>query len=269
MHQRHVALLPCRDMPSWEPDFDVYFATVDGAPASFLVDLAAGPNAPLASHPTRLQVRVTLAHPREDGMRDSQELEPLGQLEDALVEWLEHKYDAIYVGHLISDGALHVVAYAPTERVGEPSDLLEGFDPNDYEVGWLVEEDPEWGMLLEFLYPDAYAMQVIQNRRLLSARAEHGDDPSLVHTVDHTAFFASRKQADAGAEALKLAGFTVVEVAEDDEADGWTVNFQRDERLDDERPDEFCVEILELLEPLEGVYWGWGAAILRSPATTN
>jgi regulator of RNase E activity RraB len=256
-------------MPSWEPDFDVYFAVVDGAPASFLVDLAAGPNAPLASHPTRLQVRVTLAQPRDDGMRDAAELEPLGQLEDALVEWLERTYDAIYVGHLITDGALHVVAYAPADRVEDPSNLLDDFDPGDYEVGWLVEDDPEWGMLLEFLYPDAYAMQVIQNRRLLSARAEHGDDPTLVHAVDHTAFFASREQANAAAEALTQAGFKIDSIAADDDTKGWTVNFQRDERLDEDHPDEFCVEILDLLEPLEGVYWGWGAMILRSPLTTN
>jgi hypothetical protein len=262
-------LLRCPHMPSWEPDFDVYFAVVDGVPASFLVDLAAGPNAPLASHPTRLQVRVTLAQPREDGMRDAAELEPLGQLEDSLVEWLERTYDAIYVGHLITDGALHVVAYAPAERVGDPGNLLDDFDPGDYEVGWLVDDDPEWGMLLEFLYPDAYAMQVIQNRRLLSARAEHGDDPSLEHAVDHTAFFAARERADAAAKALALAGFVIDSIAPDDDADGWTVNFRRDERLDDDRPDEFCVEILDLLEPHEGVYWGWGAMILRSPATTN
>lgn len=255
-------------MPSWEPDFDVYFAVVDGAPASFLVDLAAGPNAPLQSHPTRLQVRVTLAQPREDGMRDAAELEPLGELEDALAEWLERTHDAIYVGHLITDGALHVVAYAPAGRA-DPNTLLDDFDAGDYEVGWLVEDDPEWSMLLEFLYPDAYAMQVIQNRRMMTTRAEHGDDPTLVHAVDHTAFFATHEQAQAAAEALGQAGFTIGSIAADDEADGWTVNFERDERLDEDHPNDFCVEILDLLEPLEGVYWGWGAMILRSPTTTN
>ena len=256
-------------MSGWEPDFDVYFAMVDGAPASFLVDLAAGVNAPLSTHTVRLQVRVTLAQPREDGIPEPEELEPLGQLEDALAEWLEVRYDARYVGHLITDGALHLVAYAPPDRIGEPSDLLDDFDPGDYELGWLVEDDPEWGMLLDFLYPDAYALQVIQNRRLLGARAEHGDDPSLVHAVDHTAFFSSREQADAATEALELAGFKIDGVAADEEAQGFTVNFQRDERLDGGRPDEFCVEILDLLDPLDGAYWGWGATILRSPATTN
>lgn len=256
-------------MPSWEPDFDVYFAVVDGVPASFLVDLAAGPNAPLASHPTRLQIRVTLAQPREDGLRDAAELEPLGEFEDALVDWLEQNYDAIYVGHLIAGGAMHVVAYAPAERIGDPGALLDEFDPGEYEIGWLVEDDPEWDMLLEFLYPDTYAMRVIQNRRLMSARAEHGDDPTLVHTVDHTTYFASRENAEAAAELLEQAGFTIDSIKVDDEADGWTVNFRRDERLDDDHPDEFCVEILDLVEPLDGVYWGWGAMILRSPATTN
>ncbi|MFV8754287.1 DUF695 domain-containing protein [Nannocystaceae bacterium ST9] len=256
-------------MPTWEPDFDVYFALVDGAPASFMVDLAAGPNAPVESHDTRLQVRVTMKIPREDGMRDGAELEALGELEDALAEWLEQTYDAIYVGHLITEGALHVIAYAPADRVGEPSDLLDGFDPGDYELGWLVEADPEWGMFIEFLYPDPYAMQVIQNRRLMQARAEHGDDPSLIHAVDHAAFFESREQADAAAEALKAAGFAIDGIAPDEEDEGWTISFQRDERLDGEGPDQFCVEILDLLEPHEGAYSGWGAMILRSPETTH
>jgi regulator of RNase E activity RraB len=256
-------------MPTWEPDFDVYFALVDGAPASFMVDLAAGAHAPLETHDMRLQVRVTMKFPREDGMRDAVELEPLGELEDTLAEWLEHNYDAIYVGHLICEGAMHVIAYAPAERVSDPATLLEGFDPGDYELGWLAEEDPEWGMLVEFMYPDAFAMQVIQNRRLMKARIEHGDDPSLVHVVDHGAIFETREQAEAAAEALKAAGFTVGEVAADTDSEAWNLSFQRDERLDGEGPDQFCVEVLDLLEPHAGEYTGWGALILRSPETTH
>jgi regulator of RNase E activity RraB len=256
-------------MATWEPDFDVYFALVDDAPASFMVDLAAGPNAPVETHGMRLQVRVTMKTPREDGMRDASELEPLGELEDLLAEWLEQSYDAIYVGHLICEGALHVVAYAPAERVGEPEALLEGFDSGDYELGWLVEADPEWGMLLEFMYPDAYAMQVIQNRRLMTARAEHGDDPTLVHAVDHAATFETREQADAAAKTLEAAGFTIDGIERDAESEAWSLSFQRDERLDGEGPDQFCVEVLDLLEPHEGAYSGWGALILRSPETTH
>lgn len=256
-------------MPTWEPDFDVYFALVDGAPASFMVDLAAGPNAPVETHSMRLQVRVTMKFPREDGMRDAVELEPLGELEDMLAEWLEQNYDAIYVGHLISEGALHVIAYAPPERVEDPASLLEGFDPGDYELGWLAEDDPEWGMLLEFMYPDAFAMQVIQNRRLMKARAEHGDDPSLVHVVDHAATFETREQAEAAAEALKVAGFTIDGIEREADSDAWGLSFRRDERLDGEGPDGFCVEVLDLLEPHDGAYSGWGALIIRSPETTH
>ncbi len=253
-------------MPTWEPDFDVYFALVDDAPASFMVDLAAEP---VDTHDTRLQVRVTMKNPREDGMRDEAELEPLGELEDALVEWLEQTYDAIYVGHMISEGALHLVVYAPAERVGEPTDLLDGFDPADYELGWLIEPDAEWSMFAEFLYPDPYAMQVIQNRRLLQARAEHGDDPSLVHAVDHAAFFETREHAEAASEALQALGFAIDGLERDEQEAGWLLSFQRDDSLDGERPDQFCIEILEALEPHEGAYSGWGAAILRSAQTTH
>lgn len=256
-------------MPTWEPDFDVYFALVDGAPASFMIDLGAASHVPVETHDTRLQVRVTMKIAREDGLRDGEELEPLGELEDAIAAWLEDQYDAIYVGHLISEGAVHIVAYAPADRVGEPEDLLDGFDAGDYELGWLVESDPEWGMYVEFMFPDVYAMQVIQNRRLMTARAEHGDDPSLVHAVDHAAHFASKEQGEAAAKDLEAAGFAIDGLEYEEEHSSWTLSFQRDERLDGEGPDQFCVEILDMLEPHEGDYSGWGAMILRSPETTN
>jgi regulator of RNase E activity RraB len=256
-------------MPAWEPDFDVYFALVDGAPASFMLDLAASLHVPLESHTMRLQVRVAMKIPRDDGLRDGEELEPLGELEDAIAGWLESEYDAIYVGHLITEGAVHIVAYAPAERVEGVEDLLEGFDSGDYELGWLVEEDPEWGMYVEFMFPDVYAMQVIQNRRLMNARAEHGDDPSLAHAVDHSAAFATQEQAESAAKALEEAGFAIESSEYDEEHECWNLAFAREDRLDGDNPDAFCVEIIDLLEPFEGDYMGWGAMILRSPETTN
>jgi uncharacterized protein (TIGR01619 family) len=252
-------------MPHWEPDFDVYFAMVDDMPATFLVDLAAGRNAPVETHDTRVQVRVTIQQPDEDGMCTREELEALGTVEDAMVAFLEERFDAIHVGHMISDGAMYVVAYASGEAVGEPEQVFDDFDPGDYEIGWIVEHDPEWGMLIEFMYPDTYAMQVIQNRRLLNVRAEHGDDPTLTHAVDHAARFETQAQAEAAAEDLRKAGFTIDSVAANDDGSGWSVCFQRDERLDGDRPDAFCVEILDLLAAHEGNYDGWGAMIMRSP----
>ncbi len=254
-------------MSPWEPDYDAYMMMIDEAPASVLVDLAAIHHAPLITHASRLQVRVEMKQPRADGLRSDEELDALGQLEDQLAEWLERCCGAIVVGHLISAGYLHLIAYAPTERIGDPASLLEGFDPGIYDLAWFVEDDPSWGMFLEFLYPDMYAMQGILNRRLLQARSEHGDDPTQVRLVDHAAFFSSRSQAEAASADLREAGFSTDPVAQSETEEGevWLLEFHREERLDEDQADRFCMEILELLEPHDAQYDGWGAAILSPP----
>ena len=70
-------------MREWEPSFDFYMAFVDGAPASFVIDLAA--RAPVDTHPVRLHVRVKMLTPREDGLRDKSEFDALAKLEDEVV----------------------------------------------------------------------------------------------------------------------------------------------------------------------------------------
>lgn len=249
-------------MAEWEQDFDAYVALLDDAPASFMLDLAAHAHAPLASHPARVQVRVTMKSPRDDGLRAADEADALGLLEDRIIDRLEQHYDALFIGHTISEGLLHIVTYAPEQALAQPKRLLDGLDGGGYEVVWFVEHDPDWDMYFEFLYPDVRSMQIIQNRRLMKIRAEHGDDPSRERVIDHTASFEDRAAAAAAAEALATRGFSVDPVREEGEL--WLLEFRRADRLDQDCPDSICLEIIDLLEAHAGDYEGWGAPVLRS-----
>jgi hypothetical protein len=250
--------------PSWEQDFDVYMAMMDDKPASFLIDLAAGAEAPVDTHPLRLTINVPLLRPREDGLRDGSELDAMGQLEDRFAAALETQVDAIFVGHVIHDGETTMYFYVPAEHRARLDQLPEITGPaGDYQPSWGVEDDPTWECYGDYLAPDEYSRQAIWNRRLQKVFGENGDQVDTPREIDHFAYFGSREQAEQAAVALRAAGFETDDVDPPDPSTGddepWGLQFHRTDAVGGHRPDEFCQEILDIILPLDGDYDGWGA----------
>jgi len=258
----------------WSPSFDVYESRIEDRRIIFVLDMTAAEYAPLESHPVRLQVRVAMRSPREDGLRSPDESDALHALEDTIVSRLEGGADAIYVGRFVTGGYTTFVFYAPQdeqlfdEREDKPLSIIGDVSP--YRAHWASREDPDWEFYAEFLYPDAYSCQTMMNRRLLEVFVEKGDRLEALREIDHFAFFPTEMQARAAATGLRAAGFRTdaPERANPDEDSGsvnedeerWALQFHRNDHLADGRPNEFCHEILEIILPQEGEYDGWGAA---------
>ncbi len=208
-------------MDRWEPDFDFYMAQIEDKPASFVVDLNAAREAPVAGYELLLSIRVPMLRPRPDGLRDASELDDLGAVEDQFVEALAEKVDAIYVGRTVHDGETTLYMYVPEAHRAALDDLpaLTGAPPGDYEPTWGVVDDPAWEQYLGFLSPGEYALQSIWNRRLVTQFAEMNDQLDVAREVDHLAYFPEREAAEQAATALAAAGFRVDEptLGEDDE----------------------------------------------------
>jgi hypothetical protein len=250
------------DLP-WTPDYDIYELERDGKRAMTAVDLGAAEHAPLATHDHRMQVRTRMLAPRSDGLRSSDEAPALFALEDAISVWLEKAADAIQVGRMLHDGMTTFVFYLTprgAERVKNDFESSVASSAAPYKLEWGVAKDEAWSFFEQFLLPDVYAMQTISNRRLLEARAEHGDRPEIVREVDHFAYFPSEASVATASAQLAALGYRVEEPSKGDD-DTWGIQFHRDERLDGDRPNEFTQEILDVVVPLDGDYDGWGATI--------
>lgn len=248
----------------WEQDFDVYFTMVDERPASFVIDLNAAAVAPVESHPLLLGIKVPMRIAREDGLRDARELEALGELEDQFVEALEQKVDALYVGRTVHAGDTTLYFYVPAAHRAALDGLPDVTGPaGDYAPEWWVDDDPEWNLYLDYLAPGPYEAQAIWNRRLVQTFQEGGDQLAVPRDVDHLAYFATREQADAAAEALRAAGFRTDDVAGPDDDALWSLQFHRADALADGRPDAFVAEILDIVLPQGGDYDGWGAPMVK------
>lgn len=248
--------------PTWQPQFDVYMAAIDGSPASFMLDMGVAPHAPVRSHQLRLQVRVKLLHPREDGLRDASELDAMGEVEDAVSRRISTGLDGIYVGRHISEGWTTFVFYLPAAQVDVEKLAAVIGDLGPYEWEWLTEDDPEWDYFTGFLYPDKLSLEAMANRRLLESLEAKGDRLEVPREVDHRAYFPTRERAAAAAAKLQSAGFRTdaAKLVEDD-VRPWALDFHRVDSLAYGRPDAFCSEILNIVLPHDGTYDGWGTVV--------
>jgi regulator of RNase E activity RraB len=244
----------------WDGDWDFYEGTMEEDRMFVTLDLAAQEHAPLASHPMRLHVRFAMLQPREDGLRSDEEKDAIFALEDKIVEAMEKAAGAIHVARVVAQQHTELIFYFPTDKTAaadRPTDAVGDVSP--YTLEWFVEEDPEWEKYDE-LFPNVYAMQSISNRRLVRHMVEAGDQISVPREIDHVVSFPSEEMAKSAAAALAEKGFRVDDA---DHADGrWTLEFHREDACDGERPDEFVFEILDIVEPFEGDYDGWGSMVV-------
>lgn len=251
--------------PPWQESWEFYEAAAEKGRAFVSIDLGAADHVPLASHSVRLQFRVKMLKPREDGLRSDEESEALFALEDGLVEELKAKHDALYVARATAYGYSEFFFYAPASRrdaAAAVKAVNQKFKP--YQVEWFDEDDSEWATYFE-LFPNKYALQTVANRSLIRQMLESGDRLEVPRVVDHLAFFPSREQAEAAGKALVAADFQVdAPEPPNEEQKLWGLQFHREDACDGETPDEFCFEILDLLEPHEGEYDGWGSPIQRA-----
>jgi hypothetical protein len=151
----------------WEPDFDFWHAVLEETSAHMFLDMAAAQHAPLASHPVRLQVRLALLEPREDGLLAESEAEAVHGVEDRVTTALAESLDAVFVGRLVAEGRATLAFYLP--RASEPRADAEvkklAGESAPYFLQWRTEEDAAWAYYFELLYPDDESKKEMMSRR--------------------------------------------------------------------------------------------------------
>jgi hypothetical protein len=246
---------------AWEENFDTYLMELEDGPTSFLLDMEAASQAPLSSHPLRLTVRVAMKSPRPDGLRSREESDALFALEDAFVPALG-VLGFLFVGRSVGQGLTEAFFFGP--RGVSQSEVQRVVTPvqGDYTLELELEEDPEWAVYFDWLYPPELHRHLMSNRSLLDLLAKQGDRSEVAREVDHLAHFSSEEQATRAGGQLATKGFKVSAPRAPEPPDTrWAVSFTREDSLAEGRADEVTVEILEVLQAHEGDYDGWGCVL--------
>ena len=128
----------------WQENFDFYEAAAENGRAFVSIDLDAAQHAPVESHPVRLQFRVKMLKPRQDGLRSDEEAETLFALEDALIEEIRTKHEGIFVARATAYGFTEFFFYVPTaHRDAKAAGKLVGEKFKAYQLEWFDEDEPQ------------------------------------------------------------------------------------------------------------------------------
>lgn len=162
--------------------WDYYTCTVEGGPASVLLDLDARDHDP-AARPLLVYVHVRLKRSRPDGLVDPGEARGLRALEDALAQGMEAA-GSVYVGRLTARGSREFYFYTDRDH-GIRATVRQALDGRGY--GWRLggHRDDAWAHFHQFLWPNARELQHILDRRLIKVLVRRGDPLTVPRAVRH------------------------------------------------------------------------------------
>ena len=234
-----------------------YFSKLNGVPASIAVDLALGDDAPILSKPWLLWVRLRFKLPRPDGLSSSEEAPILFAIEDALVEQLKTRSNAIECGRTTAGAERVFYFYSDSTPDFEPAvnDAMKKHPAYKFECG--KQSDPSWEKYLNVLYPSEEEFQLVANGDVLGQLMKGGDTLKAEREVTHWIFFESsdgRLSFRKGSE--KLGYHTDEEYAIEGEQP-YAIRVRRTHAVTPNVIDEVVLELFRLAKRLGGSYDGW------------
>ena len=244
-------------------NWDFFMCRIEGAPASIRTNLALIEVAPLEGLTQRLQFYIKMQNPRPDGLSSNEEYPILCDIEDAIGEKAEAT-GAVSAGVVKSEGFLELWFYTQNaeDLAKTCEEALQAFE--GYQSGYNIDEDPEWEDYFDFLYPDEFSYQTMQNRKVLMQLEKNGDKMEVPREIDHFIYFKEAAQQQAFAKEVEAKGFKVRfnddEFVEDRKAEGKEYPYMVEATREDSPLDidDIVWDLLELASPFEGNYDGWG-----------
>ena len=244
-------------------NWDFFMCRIEGAPASIRTNLALIEVAPLEGLSQRLQFCIKMKNPRPDGLSSNEEYPILCDIEDAIGEKAEAT-GAVSAGVVKSEGFLELWFYTQNAEAFAKTceEALQAFE--GYQSGYNIAEDPEWEDYFNFLYPDEFSYQTMQNRKVLMQLEKNGDKMEVPREIDHFFYFKEAAQQQAFAKEAEAKGFKVRfnndEFVEDRKAEGKEYPYMVEATREDSplAINDIVWDLLELASPFEGNYDGWG-----------
>ena len=246
-------------------NWDFFMCRIEGAPASIRTNLALIEVAPLKGLTQRLQFYIKMQNPRPDGLSSNEEYPILCDIEDAIGE-KAGATGAVLAGVVRSEGFLELWFYTQNAEALAKTceEALQTFE--GYQSGYNIAEDPEWEDYFDFLYPDEFSYQTMQNRKVLMQLEKNGDKMEVPREIDHFFYFKEAAQQQAFAKEAETKGFKVRfnddEFVEERKAEGKEYPYMVEATREDSPLDidDIVWDLLELASPFEGNYDGWGCA---------
>ncbi|MXV38215.1 DUF695 domain-containing protein [Flavobacteriaceae bacterium Ap0902] len=243
-------------------DWAYYYSLVQDKPASIRLNLALAEVAPIEDYALRTWFSVKLLNPDENGLTTNEEFEKIGEIEDAVSDALANS-GAIFVGTIKNNGMADFYFYS--KEIYNYKEIIHTVMSNykEYRFAIDTQEDATWSAYFDFLYPSAYEMQTIRNRKVLMQLDQLGDDPEKERKVDHWIYFKSEKDRDNFIKEAEILGYHILSLEKVEGEYPYQLNIDRLDNTIWDNVDNYVWELVTIANENNGYYDGWGSPIMK------
>ena len=243
-------------------NWDFFMCRIDEKPSSIRVNLALYDIAPIENYTKRIQLVVKMQNPTPEGLSSNEEFNTLNEIEDFLYDKLI-LLGVITAGVVKTNGSLEIHMYTQNiEGVEETcKEVLQNNFPT-YEWKIWIDEDANWDIYFNFLYPDIFSYQAMQNRKVLQKLEEDNDNLKNNRKIDHWLYFINEESVNEFVNKVKKIGYTILSSEKIDNGKyPYQVNIAREDAPIN--INNITWELVDLANQLKGYYDGWGCVLAR------
>lgn len=248
-------------MPTPKPDWGLYPTEIDGTPAWVTAELT------YAEHPdptrtTFVHVRFPLPDCNDEGLPQEKGLQRIEEIEDEVLPLMEERFKALHVGSMSHAKQRHLFFYVVSDK-----GLAEALRPfaamfPDSAPSAMSRPDPTGDLYTQFVLPDDWQTEFIENHRICESLLAEGDNPDTKRPINHLALFTSELGRDRFAAKARELGYRVKPTPDpisDGQEEVYPLEFEHAGTTDPfDLTDRTTVLADEAMEQ-DGEYQGWEA----------
>ena len=245
-------------------NWNFYMCHINNKPASIHFNLALCNIAPVEDYKYRISIFIKMNNPTEDGLSSDEEYPILCDIEDKVIEKLKTLED-IFAGTVKSQGKLELYVFTKNPKKTKKlcKEALANF-PN-YKWIYSINKDVEWDIYFNLLYPDTYSYHAIINRSVIDNLTNQGDNLEKEREIDHWLYFSSEKNINIAIKKVEELGYKILSNKKLDDKKNYPyqLNISRMDNAIYSHINQVVWELIEITEPLNGYYDGWGCPITK------
>lgn len=202
-----------------------------------------------------------LQSPGSGGGCSKEERETLDAIKTRLSEVLELRNGALYAGMRIQEGWAELYYYAAWSK-GAEQQFRDLFKQHGYErIEFGANRDTHQTFFHDTLCPDAYELQQVKNREIMTELKASGDDLNVARPVEHYLFFRTESAMQRAAMALAQEEGYIETGLKEEGRYPHGLMFEREHACTFEALEAVTNILIDLADKEHGYYRGWSTVL--------
>jgi hypothetical protein len=206
--------------------------------------------------------RIKFDRPTAEGFPSNEEFSEINYIED-LITTAVVALGGVEVGRITANGHRDFFFYGAFKDETAKEIVASVEAKTAYQLGIIVQKDPEKTGYWKYLYPTEDDWQVISDMHVLKALQKQGDDPARTRQISHRASFVSRRIAQQFSDWARTNHYNNVSIVSSENGKALVVHFAHEGTMELADITHHTITINHEVKALGGGYDGWETVVLR------